>query len=86
VRSYLDALARGDRSTASSYLAHGSPTETFMNGGAHIESIREANLGAQQYQVTADVQSSNGEYFVTFTLEQSPLGLQITDHYSIKPQ
>ena len=25
--------------------------------------------GAQQYQVTADVQTTSGEYYVTFTLE-----------------
>jgi hypothetical protein len=86
VRSYLEALARGDRATAATYLAHGLPTETFMNSGSRIESIRSSSNGAQQYQVTADVQTSSGEYYVTFTVEGSPGGLQITDHYSIKPQ
>lgn len=86
VRSYLDALARGDRATAASYLARGSPSETFMSRNAHIESIRSASLGAQQYKVTADVQTVGGEYYVTFTVQSGPGGLQITDHYSIKPQ
>lgn len=85
MRSYLGALARGDRETATSYLAHGTPTETFMNSGARIASIRTAAGGAQQYTVTADVQTSSGEYYTTFTVEQGPIGLQITDHYTIKP-
>ncbi len=86
VRSYLQALSHGDRATAATYLAHGLPSETFMNPDAHIESIRSANIGAQQYRVTADVQTTSGEYYVTFTVENGPLGLQITDHYAIKPQ
>lgn len=57
-----------------------------MNSGAQIESIRSASVGPQQYQVTADVQTTSGEYYVTFTVESGPSGLQITDHYSIKPQ
>ncbi|MFZ0031835.1 MAG: hypothetical protein WAK84_08175, partial [Candidatus Cybelea sp.] len=86
VRSYLGALASGDKTKAASYLARGTPTETFMTSDSHIESIRSANVGAQQYQVTADVQTTSGEYYVTFTVEQGPTGLLITDHYSIKPQ
>jgi len=86
VRAYLESLARGDRATAASYLARGSPSETFMNSGAQIESIRSASVGPQQYQVTADVQATSGEYYVTFTVESGPAGLQITDHYSIKPK
>jgi hypothetical protein len=85
VRSYLGALAHGDRETATSYLAHGTPTETFMNSGARIASIRTAAGGAEQYTVTADVQTSSGEYYTTFTVQQGPIGLQITDHYTIKP-
>ncbi len=86
MRSYLGALARGDRATATSYLAHGAPNEPFMNAQAHIETIRSTSIGTQQYQVTADVHTPAGEYYVTFTLQQGPGGLQITDHYTIKPQ
>lgn len=57
-----------------------------MTGDSRIESLRSASVGSKQYQVTADVQTATGEYYVTFTLEQGPIGLQITDHYSIKPQ
>lgn len=86
VRSYLEALAHGDRSGASSYLASGTPNETFMTPDSHIESIRSSSVGPQQYRVTADVQTASGEYYVTFTVEQSPGGLSITDHFSIKTQ
>jgi len=40
----------------------------------------------QQYKVTADVQATSGEYYVTFTVEETPGGLQITDHYAIQPR
>jgi hypothetical protein len=86
VRSYLGALARGDRVAATAYLAHGAPSENFMDSSARVESIRSANNGDQSYTVTADVQSSSGEYYITFTVQPGPGGLQITDHYSIKPQ
>jgi hypothetical protein len=86
VRSYLQALARGDRATASNYLAHGSPSETFMNGDSQIESIRSTPLGESRYSVAADVRAAGSEYYVTFTLEPGPGGLQISAHYWIKPQ
>jgi hypothetical protein len=86
VRSYLEALARGDRTAASSYLASGAPNETFMTPDARIESIRSSSVGPQQYRVTADIQTTSGEYYVTFTVEQNPAGLAITDHFSIKTQ
>ncbi len=57
-----------------------------MSRQAQIQSLRSAKVGPQQYQVTADVQTTSGEYYVTFTVEAGPAGLQITDHYSIKPQ
>ncbi len=80
------ALAGNDRATAANYLAHGAPTETFMAENAHIESIRSVRAGPQQYRVGADVQTSSGEYYVTFTVEAGPSGLEITDHYTVKPQ
>ena len=86
VRAYLGALARGDRQTAAGYLSTGAPTESFMTAGSRIAAIRSTAVGAQQYRVTADVQTSSGEYYVTFTLAPGPGGLQITDHYAIKPQ
>ena len=86
VRSYLEALARGDRATAGSYLASGLPSETFMSPNARIESIHASPLGTAQYRVTADVQTTDGEYYVIYTVQQGSGGLQITDHYALKPQ
>lgn len=83
VRSYLGALARGDRATATSYLARGLPGEVFMDSGAKIVSVHSSGAGTQ-YKVSADVQAGTGEYYVTFTLEPGTGGLQITDHYAIK--
>ena len=83
VRAYLGALARGDRATATSYLASGVPGETFMSSDARVLSVHPVQSGSQ-YHVTADVKASTGEYYVTFTLQPGPGGLQIIDHYSIK--
>jgi hypothetical protein len=86
VRSYLEALTRGDRPAAAAYLSHGVPSETFVNSASRIQSIRSASVGADHYKVTADIQTASGEYYVTFTLEPGPAGLEITDHYAIKTQ
>lgn len=83
VRSYLGALARGDRATATSYLARGLPGEVFMDQSARILSVRTASGGAP-YHVSADVQTATGQYYLDFTLEPGQGGLQITDHYAIK--
>lgn len=86
VRSYLGSLVRGDRATATTYLAHGLPNEAFMDASSRIISIRPESSASQQYKVTADVQTSTGEYYITFMLQPGPGGLQITDHYAIKTQ
>ncbi len=86
VREYLAALARGDKATAASYLQSGLPTETFLNASAHVLSVRAARVGAGSYSASADVQTASGEYYITFTLEPGPAGLQIVEHDWIKPQ
>ncbi len=84
MRAYLAALARGDRATATAYLLRGLPTETFMNATSRVASVRAHSTGNGAYKATADVMTSSGEYFITFTLMPGPGGLQIADHYSIK--
>ena len=84
VRSYLGALARGDRATATSYLASGLPGEVFMDSNARVVSVHSTGESASQYKVAADVLTSTGEYYLTFVLVSGPGGLQITDHYAIK--
>jgi hypothetical protein len=56
-----------------------------MNGEAQIESVRAAPGSNSGYQVTADVKSGGVEYYGTFTVVPGPSGLQITDHYWIRP-
>ena len=48
--------------------------------------MRVATVGAQQYQVTAAVQSGSSEYYVTFTVGPGANGLVIIDHYTVKPR
>ena len=84
VRSYLGALARGDQSSATSYLSSGLPDETFMSG-AKVTSVRTSSLDGGRYKVSADIATPTGEYFETFTLEPGPSGLVIVDHTAIKP-
>lgn len=79
-------MARGDRATATTYLSRGLPSETFMDASSHVVSVRSEGHGAQRYKVTADVTTSTGEYYITFTVEPGPGGLQITDHFAIKTQ
>lgn len=86
MRSYLGALARGDRATATTYLQRGLPGEAFMDSNARVVSVRSSATGSQTYKVTADVQTSSGEYYITFTVEPGAGGLQIVDHYAIKTQ
>lgn len=55
-----------------------------MDSSARVLSVHSSGAGGSQYKVTADVQTSTGEYYVTFALEPGTGGLQITDHYAIK--
>ncbi len=86
MRSYLAAMTQGDREAASAYLASGAPNEAFLNASTAVESVRSEALGGSRYRVMADMRSSGTEYYETFTVEPGPGGLQITDHYWIKPQ
>jgi hypothetical protein len=85
VRAYLTDLARGDRDAAASYLSSGAPTEDFMRGG-HVGSITTFNNGDGTYQVTANVSTPDGRYYVIATVAALPYGLLITDHYHIRPR
>lgn len=87
VRSYLSALSRGDTGTARTFLANGSmPTESsFMDASAHINSLRESKNSDGTYAVAADVTTSKGEYYITFTVQVGPDSGTITEHTAIKP-
>jgi hypothetical protein len=83
VRSYLTAVASGNRALATTYLASGTPGEVFMDSTAHVVALKSSEAGSG-YRVSADVVTSNGEYALTFSLSPGASGLQITDHYAIK--
>jgi hypothetical protein len=87
VSSYVHALMQGNRTTAASYLSQGQPNESFIGAKTQVNSISSAVPNANgTYRVTADVTGDDGqEYFITFTVQSGPFGMQITDHYSIKP-
>lgn len=79
-------MQQGDKQAAGAYLAGGEPTEAFLNSSTTVGTIRSEALTSSRYRVTADMHSSGTEYYETFTVEPGPGGLQITDHYWIKPQ
>jgi hypothetical protein len=85
VRAYLYALARGNTSQATSYLASGSPDEPFMRG-ARVADVESTSNGDGTYLVTADVRARGGSYRVTCTVAALPQGMVITDHFYVKPQ
>lgn len=85
MRNYLAALARNDVATASSYLASGTASETFMANGGHVQSVTARSAGVSgAYKVTANVATSSGDYFIEFTVQGGGDGYIITDHYAIK--
>lgn len=83
VRSYLLAMANGNRALATTYLASGTPGEVFMDSTAHVVSLKSTASGTG-YHVAAEVQTAAGSYAVTFSVQPGTSGLQITDHYAIK--
>jgi hypothetical protein len=83
VRSYLSAMASGNRALATTYLANGTPGEVFMDSTAHVVSLKSTASGTG-FHVAAEVQTAAGDYAVTFSVQPGASGLQITDHYAIK--
>lgn len=84
MRAYINDLVRGDRNGASGYLATGSPTETFIDSNSKVQSVHADATGRGTYKVGADIETSTGEYYITFTVAPGPAGLQIQDHFAIK--
>lgn len=81
VRAYIDALRRGDPTTASSYLGNGVPDESFIDSATHITSISESPNGDGSYKVSVDMRTDKGEYYETFTVASG----KILDKTAIKP-
>lgn len=56
-----------------------------MDSSAHINSIHQTQNSDGSYAVQADVTTSKGEYYITFTVVLGPGTATITDHTAIKP-
>jgi hypothetical protein len=86
VRAYIGALANGDTSTATGYLASGIPSESFINPNvnATINDLRTVPNGDGSFTVTAQIATSKGSYLETFTVTHNQYGMQITDHNPTK--
>ncbi len=82
VRAYVASLARGDSSTAAGYLASGLPTESFINPNVsvNVADLRTTRNNDGSYAVTAQIVTSKGTYFASFTLRAGAYGMQITEH------
>lgn len=82
VSAYIGALARGDSSTAAGYLANGLPTESFINPNVtvSVSGMRTSRSSDGSYNVSAQIVTSKGTYFATFTLRMGAYGMQITEH------
>ncbi|HEX8806060.1 MAG TPA: hypothetical protein VF741_03880 [Candidatus Aquilonibacter sp.] len=82
VSAYIAALARGDSSTAAGYLASGLPTESFINPNVsvNVSDMRASRNSDGSYNVTAQIVTSKGTYFTSFTLRMGAYGMQITEH------
>jgi hypothetical protein len=86
VRGYLNALRRGDVGGAGSLTTNGDTSDSsFMTSSAHINSINaKSSPDGTSYTVEADVTSSKGEYFITFTVINTANGFQISNHFAIR--
>lgn len=86
VRAYIGALANGDISTATGYLASGIPSESFINPNVNvtINDLRTAANGDGSYTVTAQIATAKGSYLETFTVRRTTYGLQITGHNAVR--
>jgi len=50
-----------------------------------INAMQVTSISSDTYKVTADMATSNGEYFETFIVKTTLEGPMITDHYTIRP-
>ena len=82
VSAYIAALERGDSATAAGYLASGLPTESFINPNVtvNVSDMRTSRNSDGSYGVTAQIVTSKGTYYTSFTLRMGPYGMQITAH------
>ncbi len=82
---YITALQRGDRASARVLLTDGDVTEDFIDAATRLNSLKARANADGTDTVEADVSTSKGEYFITFTIVQAAFNQKISDHFAIKP-
>jgi hypothetical protein len=85
VRSYIEALRRGDPQSAATYLGNGVPDESFIDGNTRIASINSTRNSDGSYKVDVDMKTSQGEYYETFVVASTPNGNRILDKSTTQP-
>ncbi len=85
VRSYVQALRRGDPQAAATYLANGVPDEDFIDAGTRIVSLTTTRNADGSYKVAVDMQTAKGEYFETFVVAADSGAPRILEKTAIKP-
>jgi hypothetical protein len=85
VRAYIEALRRGDPSSAATYLGNGVPDESFIDGSTRIASITSTRNTDGSYKVEVDMKTSQGEYYETFIVASTGTANRILDKTAIKP-
>jgi cytoskeletal protein RodZ len=85
VRSYIEALRRGDPQSAATYLGNGVPDEDFIDAQTRITSLNSTRNSDGSYKVAVDMQTGKGEYYETFIVAGTGTGTRILDKTAIKP-
>jgi hypothetical protein len=85
VRSYIDALRRGDPQGAAVYLGNGVPDESFIDGNTRIAGINSTRNSDGSYKVDVDMKTPNGEYYETFVVASTPNGNRILEKTTSQP-
>ncbi len=91
VRRYIEALVHGDEAGAYAALG-GAPgdaglalsEESFIDSGAHVESLKTTPVSAMEAQVDAEIISAKGTYAATYRVRYGAHGAYISSHDYIK--
>ena len=78
-------MRNGDPATAGSYLANGSPDETFIGAGTRITDVSSVRNGDGSYSVSVGLQSGTTAYRETFIVAQTGSGARILSRTTEHP-
>jgi hypothetical protein len=86
VRRYLEAIVAGNTTAAAALLSPGGTVKeaAFLDGSAHLTSVRVTRTDASGAFVEADITAAGGSYVATFHVTNAPAGGTIDQHDYIK--